>query len=323
MTTAVVTGASGFIGSHLVDALLDRGDSVVALDLQEGHNLANASGRAGYRFVAADVRDADAMASVIDGSVGVIFHLAAIVGVRNYMEDPLAVLDVNVIGTRNVLARAERFSTRVVVTSTSEVFGRNPKVPWDEDDDRVLGSTRVDRWSYSTSKAMCEHLAFAMHRHRGLPVTIVRYFNAYGPRQSPIYVVSQTVQRVLRGQPPVIYDGGQQTRCFTYVGDAVTGTILAASEPAAIGEAFNLGSSAESSVSDLIDAVQAAVGSSLEPERLDTREHYGAVYEDIGRRVPATAKARRILGWSATTDVPDGIANTIAWARANPWWLES
>jgi nucleoside-diphosphate-sugar epimerase len=323
VTIAVVTGASGFVGSHLVDALLDRGDGVVALDLQEGRNLAEASGRPGYRFVPADVRDASALVSVIDGSIDVIFHLAAIVGVRNYMNDPLAVLDVNVIGTRNVLALAERFDTRVVVTSTSEVFGRNPKVPWDEDDDRVLGSTRVDRWSYSTSKAMCEHLAFAMHRHRGLPVTVVRYFNAYGPRQAPIYVVSQTVQRVLRGEAPIMYDDGRQTRCFTYVRDAVEGTILAADEPAAIGEAFNLGASTESTVSELIEAVQAAAGTRLQPERLDTREHYGAVYEDIGRRVPATDKARRILRWSATTDVATGIADTIAWARANPWWLES
>ena len=323
MTTAVVTGASGFIGSHLVDALLDRGDAVIAVDLQESRNLAEASGRPGYRFVAADVRDATATASVIDQSIDVIFHLAAIVGVRNYMQDPLAVLDVNVIGTRNVLASAEAFGTRVVVTSTSEVFGRNPRVPWDEDDDRVLGSTRVDRWSYSTSKAMCEHLAFAMHRHRGLPVTVVRFFNAYGPRQAPIYVVSQTVQRVLRGEAPIIYDDGQQTRCFTYVRDAVEGTILAADEPAAIGEAFNLGASTESTVSELIDAVQAAAGTRLQPERLDTREHYGAAYEDIGRRVPATDKARRILGWSATTDVPTGISSTIAWAHANPWWLRS
>lgn len=323
MTTAVVTGANGFIGSHLVDALLERGDAVVAVDLQEGRNLAEAAGRPGYRFVAADVRDSAAMASVVGRTVDVVFHLAAIVGVRNYMKDPLAVLDVNVIGTRNVLARAERFGTRVVVTSTSEVFGRNPRVPWDENDDRVLGSTQVDRWSYSTSKAMCEHLAFAMHRHRGLPVTVVRYFNAYGPRQAPIYVVSQTVQRVLLGQPPIVYDDGQQTRCFTYVGDAVDGTILAASEPAAIGEAFNLGSSTESTVSEVIDAVQAAVGTRLEPERLNTREHYGAVYEDIGRRVPATDKARRLLGWSATTDLRGGIATTIAWARANPWWLSA
>lgn len=323
MTTAVVTGANGFVGSHLVDALLERGDAVVAVDLLEGRNLAQAAGRPGYRFVAADVRDGGAMASVIDRSVDVVFHLAAIVGVRNYMKDPLAVLDVNVTGTRNVLACTERWGTRVVITSTSEVLGRNPKVPWDEDDDRVLGSTHVDRWSYSTSKAMCEHLAFAMHRHGGLPVTVVRYFNVYGPRQAPIYVVSQTVQRVLLGQPPVIYDDGQQTRCFTYVRDAVEGTIQAANEPAAIGEAFHLGSSTESTVSELVDAVQAAAGTNMEPERFDTRAHYGGAYEDIGRRVPATGKARRILGWSATTDVRTGVASTIAWARANPWWLSS
>ena len=322
MTTALVTGASGFVGSHLVDALLAQGDEVIGLDVQEGRNLADAAGQPGYRFAAADVRDEGTLTSVIDGSVDVIYHLAAIVGVRNYINDPLAVLDVNVIGTRNVLALADRFDTRVVVTSTSEVFGRNPAVPWDEDADRVLGSTKVDRWSYSTSKAMCEHLAFAMHRHGGLPVTVVRYFNAYGPRQAPIYVVSQSVQRVVRGDPPIVYDDGQQTRCFTYVGDAIAGTILAAKEPGAIGEAFNIGSSTESTVAEVIAAVQESAGTNLVPERLDSRAHYGAVYEDIGRRVPATEKAKRILGWQATTDLASGTVQTVAWARNNPWWLE-
>ena len=322
MTTALVTGASGFVGSHLVDALLAQGDEVIGLDVREGRNLTDAAGHPGYRFAAADVRDEGTLTSVIDGSVDVIYHLAAIVGVRNYINDPLAVLDVNVIGTRNVLALADRFDTRVVVTSTSEVFGRNPAVPWDEDADRVLGSTKVDRWSYSTSKAMCEHLAFAMHRHRGLPVTVVRYFNAYGPRQAPMYVVSQSVQRVVRGDPPIVYDDGRQTRCFTYVGDAIAGTILAANEPGAIGEAFNIGSSTESTVAEVIAAVQESAGTNLVPERLDSRAHYGAVYEDIGRRVPATEKAKRILGWQATTDLREGIAQTVAWARTNEWWLE-
>lgn len=320
--SVAVTGANGFIGSHLVNALLDRGEEVLALDVAEGRNLAPASGRAGYRFVPVDVRDADTLRAALDGTVDVMYHLAAVVGVRNYIEDPLAVLDVNVLGTRNVLMLAEELGSRVVVTSTSEVFGRNPTVPWDEDADRVLGSTKVDRWSYSTSKAMCEHIAFAMHRHRGLPVTVVRYFNAYGPRQQPIYVVSQNVRRVLRGEPPIVYDDGQQTRCFTYVGDAIEGTVLAGTRPEAIGEAFNIGSSVESTVAEVVDAIQAAAGTSYPPQRLDTREHYGAVYEDIIRRVPANTKAQRVLSWQPTTDLGAGIEQTVRWARENPWWVE-
>jgi UDP-glucose 4-epimerase len=321
VSSAVVTGASGFIGSHLVDRLLDRGDEVIAFDTAEGRNLESALGRPGYRFVSGDVRNAEAVAALLDRSVDVVYHLAAIVGVRNYMSDPMAVLDVNVIGTRNVLIAAEAFGTRVVLASTSEVFGRNPKVPWDEDDDRVLGSTRVDRWSYSTSKAMCEHLAFAMHRHRGLPVTIVRYFNAYGPRQAPIYVVSQSVHRVLRGEPPLLYDEGAQTRCFTFVGDAVDGTILAAANPDGVGEAFNLGSSDEIPISRVIELVQQAAGTHLEPEVFDSAATYGDAYEDIPRRVPANAKADRVLGWRPSTQPSDGIRQTVEWARENTWWL--
>lgn len=321
MSKSVVTGGSGFIGSHLIDRLLDLGEEVVCLDRSLGPNLRDAEKRPGFSFVAADVSDASALARAIDGSVAAIYHLAAVVGVRNYISDPLGVLDVNVIGTRNVLQVAQSTGSRVILASTSEVFGRNPKIPWEEDDDRVLGSTRVDRWSYSTSKAMAEHLAFAMHRHRGLPVTVVRYFNAYGPRQAPIFVVSQAVHRVLRGEPPVMYDEGDQTRCFTYVADAVEGTIAAASRPEAIGEAFNLGNAHESTVREAIDTVLTAAGSDLQPQRLATSAHYGDTYEDIPRRVPAVAKAARMLGWSATTDLASGIRSTIDWAGANRWWL--
>jgi UDP-glucose 4-epimerase len=303
-----------------VDRLLADGEEVIGFDAVRGPNLEEAASSPSFRFVSGDVRDAVAVDDAIDGA-DVVYHLAAIVGVRNYIADPMAVLDVNVTGTRNVLAAAERHATRVLLTSTSEVFGRNPKVPWDEDDDRVLGSTRVDRWSYSTSKAMAEHMAFAMHRHRGVPVTVVRYFNAYGPRQAPIYVVSQSVHRVLRGEPPIVYDDGDQTRCFTYVGDAIDGTVRAARHPDASGEAFNIGSPVEQPIRDVIDTVLAEAGSDLQPERLDSTTHYGATYEDIPRRVPGVAKADRILDWRITTDLAAGIRQTIAWARAHPDWL--
>jgi len=320
MTRAMVTGGSGFIGSHLIDRLIESGYDVVCFDTAESRNLEAASRHGSFRFVQGDVRDPEGLARVLDGSIDLVFHLAAIVGVQNYISDPLSVLDVNVIGTRNVLELASRLDTRVVLTSTSEVFGRNPKVPWDEDDDRVLGSTNVDRWSYSTSKAMCEHLTLAMHRHRGLPATIVRYFNAYGPRQAPIYVVSQTIHRVLRGQEPIVYDHGGQTRCFTYVADAIDGTIRAADDRG-IGEVFNIGSSRESTVTDVVQTVLDVTGSELTPVPLDTSTHYGATYEDIPRRVPGVSKADRMLDWHATTELSQGISLTVDWARANDWWL--
>ena len=212
----------------------------------------------------------------------------------------------------------------MVFASTSEVFGKNPNPPFAEDDDRVLGSTRTARWSYSTSKAMAEHLVFAMHTAYGLPVTVVRYFNVYGPRQNPIFVVSQTIHRILNGRQPLLYDSGDQTRCFTYVDDAIAGTLLAAESIAAIGEAFNIGSMTETTVGDVVDlAIKIAnVDSVSGAEAVDTAARYGGRYEDIPRRIPDSTKAQRELGWRLQVDVEEGIRRTIDWARANPWYLK-
>ncbi|MEI8083910.1 MAG: GDP-mannose 4,6-dehydratase, partial [Actinomycetes bacterium] len=203
-------------------------------------------------------------------------------------------------------------------------FGKNPNPPWAEDDDRVLGSTRTARWSYSTSKGMAEHLVFAMHSAHGLPVTVVRYFNVYGPRQTPIFVVSQSIHRILNGRAPLLYDSGDQTRCFTYVDDAVAGTLLAADSAAAIGEAFNIGSMTETSMRDVVDlAIKiASVDAVSEAEVVDTAAQFGGRYEDIPRRIPDSTKAQRELGWRLRVDVQEGIRRTVEWARANPWYLE-
>jgi nucleoside-diphosphate-sugar epimerase len=207
---------------------------------------------------------------------------------------------------------------------TSEAFGKNPNPPFAEDDDRVLGSTRTARWSYSTSKAMAEHLVFAMHTAYALPVTVVRYFNVYGPRQDPIFVISQSIHRILNGRQPLLYDSGDQTRCFTYVDDAIAGTVLAADSNAAIGEAFNIGSMTETTVGDVVDlAIKVAnVDSVSGPETIDTAAQYGGRYEDIPRRIPDSTKAQRELGWRLQVDLEEGIRRTIDWARANPWYLK-
>lgn len=323
---AVVTGGYGFIGSHLVSSLLSRGDDVTVVDL--ARNTRDTSidfdQHESFRFVQGDVTDADVLEQAIGPDTDVVFHLSAVVGIKNYIDDPLKVLDVNVGGTRNVLELARRHGTRVVLASTSEVFGKNPSPPWAEDDDRVLGSTRTARWSYSTSKAMAEHLAFAMHDTYGVPVTVVRYFNVYGPRQNPIFVVSQSVHRVLNGLSPLLYDGGDQTRCFTFVDDAVRGTLLAAESEAAIGEAFNIGSMQETSIREVVEMTIRAAGADDEiaTTPLDTTTHYGSTYEDIPKRIPDTAKAERVLGWKLEVDVEEGIRRTVDWARANPWYLQ-
>lgn len=326
MSNVVVTGGYGFIGSHLVSALLNRGDSVTIFD--SARNTRDTSidfdRYDGFRYVQGDVTDVSALADAFTPDVDTVFHLAAVVGVKNYMEDPLRVLDVNVIGTRNVLELCQRHGTRVVFASTSEVFGKNPNPPWAEDDDRVLGSTKTARWSYSTSKGMAEHLVFAMHAAYGLPVTVVRYFNVYGPRQNPIFVVSQTIHRIVNGYQPFLYDSGEQTRCFTYVDDAIAGTLLAADNSAAIGQAFNIGSMTETTMRDVVElAIKIGnVDSVTTAEAVDTTERYGRRYEDIPRRIPNSTKAQQELGWRLQVDVEEGIRRTFEWARVNPWYLE-
>jgi dTDP-alpha-D-glucuronic acid decarboxylase len=326
MSNVVVTGGYGFIGSHLVSALLDRGDSVTVFDFAKNtrDTSIDFDRHPNFRFVRGDVTDISALEKALTSGVDMVFHLAAIVGVRNYLDDPLRVLDVNVTGTRNVLELSHRHGTRVVFASTSEVFGKNPNPPFAEDDDRVLGSTRTARWSYSTSKAMAEHLVFAMHTAHALPVTVVRYFNVYGPRQSPIFVISQSIHRILNGRPPLLYDSGDQTRCFTYVDDAIAGTLLASESDAAIGKAFNIGSMTETTVRDVVALAMkiANVDSVSSAEAVNTAAQYGAGYEDIPRRIPDSTKAQRELGWRLQVDIEEGIRRTIDWARANPWYLK-
>lgn len=320
----LVTGVAGFVGGHLAYELLDRGYEVHGLDLADpaqARLLDPVRDHPRFHYTRADVRDGDALRGWYRPEAETVYHLASVVGVRRYMEDPLALIDIVVGGTRTMLELAAEHGARFVLTSTSEVYGKNPAVPWAEDGDRVLGPTSVDRWSYSTAKALCEHMVYGMHRARGLSFSIVRLFNAYGPGQNPIYVVSQSVQRALRGEPPQVYDTGRQTRCFTYVGDVVGGIVAAGERPEALGEAFNLGSDRESTVAEVVRAVCESAGYDAPTEAFDTATEYGAVYEDIPRRVPAVDKARRLLGWQATTTLADGVKQTVEWARANPWYL--
>ncbi|MCG5214516.1 NAD-dependent epimerase/dehydratase family protein [Streptosporangium soli] len=316
----VVTGGSGFIGSHLVERLIAGGDEVTVFDsgpFPESQQLA----RQHARLVQGDVRDQDRLARAITPGVDVVYHLAAVVGVDQYLARPLDVIDINFQGTRNVLEQAARAGARVVVASTSEVFGKNPAVPWTEEADRVLGSTSADRWTYSSAKALTEHLTLAFGRQHGLESTIVRYFNAYGARQRPAFVISRSVHRALNGLPIVMYDRGRHTRCFTHVDDAIEGTVLAAGHPAAVGEVFNLGNMTETSVREAGELVARLTGAESQTVGVDTHEILGSAYEDVPRRVPDSSKARRMLGWKAGISLEEGLIRTIAWARANPWWL--
>lgn len=320
MNCAVVTGGCGFLGSHLTEALISRGDDVTAFDTTCPPPDYPPTARDHARHVQGDVRQRDSLAVAIRPGVDVVYHLASVVGVDQYLARPLDVIDVTIAGTRNVLDLALRAGATVVLASTSEVFGKNPLVPWAEDADRVLGPTTTDRWAYSSSKALAEHLTFAFARQHGLAATVVRYFNVYGPRQRPGFVISRSIHRALNGRPPVVYDGGAQTRCFTYVDDVVEATVRAATEPEAAGEAFNLGSATETTVAEAVGLIAELTGFG-QVTSVDTREKLSTSYEDLPRRLPDTAKSRAILGWSCGTPLRVGLAKTIGWAAQNPWWL--
>jgi dTDP-alpha-D-glucuronic acid decarboxylase len=316
---AVVTGGCGFVGSHLVERLVSDGWEVTVLD-GTGPGPDQQDLRSHVRYLTGDVRDAGQVEAAVGGA-DTVFHLAAVVGVDQYLARPLDVIDINFSGTRNVLAAAASARARVLVASTSEVFGKNPAVPWREDGDRVLGPTTADRWTYSTSKALGEHLTFAFARQHKMDATVVRYFNVYGPRQRPAYVVSRNVHRALNGIAPVVYDQGLQTRCFTYVDDAVEGTVRAAVNPGATGETFNIGNTAETTVAEAVGLIAALTGHGTAATSVDTGRVLGPAYEDLARRVPDTAKARALLDWRCAVPLEDGLSRTIAWARAHPEWL--
>jgi UDP-glucose 4-epimerase len=319
---ALVTGGGGFLGSHLVDRLLGDGWSVRVLDTREPDELDEPNGqpdRPRPDWVTGDVCDGALVARLAEGT-DTVFHMASRVGVDSYLEDAVAVVEVAVLGTGSVLRAAAAAEANVVVLSSSEVFGRNPAVPWAEDDDRVLGSTTTERWSYATAKGATEHMALAWHRQGRASVSVVRPFNVYGPRQRPRFVIPATIRAALRGEPVLRYDDGRQTRCFTYVDDLVDGVVRVATAPAASGEVFNLGSTVETTVAEVIEQALAACGVEAPVEPFDTSS-WGGHYQDIRRRVPSVEKAARLLGWSATTPLADGLRRTVAWARDDPSWL--
>lgn len=318
---ALVTGGAGFIGSHLVDALLAGGWQVVVLDnLSTGRlaNLAHLTGEPRLTFVEGDVCDAGLVGRLVRGCE-VVYHLAAVVGVKYVLDDPLGGIYTNVHGTENVLAAAARHGARVCFASTSELYGLSKDVPFAEPSARVLGPTWVPRWSYATAKALGEHLCFAYHA-RGLAVSIVRYFNAYGPRLHPAgygSVVARFIGQALAGEPLTVHGDGRQSRAFTYVADSVRGTILAGTEAAALGEAFNIGGDVETSIVDLARAIVDLTGSPSPISFQPYEAAYGPNFADPQRRLPDVTKARRLLGFSAQVPLAEGLARTIAWFRGS------
>lgn len=311
----LVTGGAGYIGSHLVDMLLAANHEVTVLDNLSTGKIANlAHCIDDIRFINGTILDHDLIEREVERSQ-LVFHLAAAVGVRHIVERPLEALLTNTRGTENVLEACFKYWRKVLVASTSEVYGKTAKVPMSEDDDRVLGSTKVHRWGYSTAKALDEHLAFAYAAH-GLPVAVVRYFNSFGPRLDPRgygSVVASFMGSALANKPLTVHGDGSQTRCFTFVDDTARGTFLAGFTEAAEGTVINLGNPTEHTIRALAERIRDLVGSSSPIAELPYEQYYGPGFEDTRRRVPDISRAKELLGWEPTVDLDTGLARTLEW----------
>lgn len=315
-TNYLITGGSGFIGSYLTDALLARGDSVVILDNLSTGRLANLRPHPDLRFIHGSVLD-ELMVDELVHQCDVVVHLAAAVGVKLIVEQPLRCLTTNIRGSEIVIEAAHRYRKKILITSTSEIYGKNSSGPLGEDADRVLGSPAVVRWAYSTAKAVDEILANAYHKERGLPTIIVRLFNTVGPRQSPAYgmVIPRLVQQALCDAPLTVFGDGTQTRCFAHVADVVDALLRLLDHETAIGHTFNIGSADEVSILELAKSIVELTGSTAGINLIPYSEAYVAGFEDMARRVPDTTKLRMLTGWEPRRTLDDILMETIAHAR--------
>jgi UDP-glucose 4-epimerase len=301
---------------------MDQGHETTVIDdlsVGKARNISHHFDSDRFHFVNGSILDTTLLEPLIRRT-HFIYHLAAAVGVKYIVENPLGSIITNIRGTENVLEFAYKHGATTVIASSSEIYGKSTNVPLKEDDDRLLGPTSVPRWSYSSAKAIDEYFALA-YAKRGLPVSVVRYFNVYGPRLDPSgygSVIAKFITQSLRGEPLTIYDDGKQTRCFTYVSDAITGTMLAATREEAAGKVFNIGSDREMSVNDLADLIRNLANPRSAIVHVPTASIYGSHFEETRRRVPDTRRASKLLGFEAKIDLKQGLERTIEWFRRTP-----
>jgi UDP-glucose 4-epimerase len=317
----LITGGAGFIGSHLSDHLLAQGHRVTIIDdLSTGSmdNIREAKANSHFAYCIDTIFDKPLLAELIDDAE-VIFHLAAAVGVRNIVESPVRTIETNVGGSELVLGLAAKKKKRVLIASTSEVYGKSTKFPFSEEDGLVLGPTTKGRWSYACSKAIDEFLALAYHRERNLPVTIVRLFNTVGPRQTGRYgmVLPNFAKQALSGLPLTVFGDGEQSRCFAHVEDIVKGLVQCIFCERAIGQVFNLGSTEEVTMNALAEKVIEAAGSKSAITHLGYDEAYGPGFEDMQRRVPDISKARQWFGYAPAKSLDEIIESVMDYCRVN------
>jgi len=316
----LITGGAGFIGSHLAEELLKQGHQVRVIDdLSTGsiENIRHLEDHPNFSYTIETILDREVLGMVAHG-VDRIYHLAAAVGVQLIVEEPLRTLQTNIEGTESVLKVANANRAKVLIASTSEIYGKNLNAPFKENDDRILGSTTKTRWSYSTSKAVDEILALAYHREKRLPVVVVRLFNTCGPRQTGQYgmVIPRFVRQALRNEPITIFGDGQQTRCFCFVGDTVRALMSLMDSRKAEGEIFNVGSSREISIEDLANLIIKMTDSSSNMEFIPYHIAYEEGFEDMLRRVPDTSKILEFVGFKTEVDLEELLERVIDYQKS-------
>ncbi|CAN5490120.1 SDR family NAD(P)-dependent oxidoreductase [soil metagenome] len=315
----LITGGAGFVGSHLAEALLERGDEVFILDnLSTGSidNIVHLKDDPRFHYTVDSVTNEPVLAELID-RCDVVVHLAAAVGVKLIVEQPVHTIETNVHGTEVVLKHANKKNKLVLIASTSEVYGKSVHVPFREDADLVLGPTSKHRWAYACSKLIDEFLALAYWKERKLPVIIVRLFNTVGPRQTGRYgmVIPNFVRQALAGHPITVFGDGTQSRSFTYVGDVVGAMVALINEPKAIGQVFNIGNGREISIQDLAARIKTLTGSGSEIVRIPYDQAYEAGFEDMPRRVPDISRIRELVGYEPTVELDETLRLVIEYFR--------
>jgi UDP-glucose 4-epimerase len=310
---AFITGGAGFIGSHLADALIARGDTVTILDnMSTGSkkNIAHLEGK--ITVHEGDIRDKELVDKLITES-DTVFHMAAALGVKNIMEHTIESIDRNFSGSEVVLNAATKHNKRILIASTSEIYGKNPNQPLNEESDRVVGAPQKIRWTYSDAKALEEAVAHTLHKTHGLKVTTVRFFNTVGPRQTGQYgmVVPRFIQAALKNEDIIIYDDGSQSRVFCHVEDAVRAVLSLTDTDSTIGDYFNVGGTGEVTIKQLAEKVIERTNSTSSIKNISYSDAYPAGFEDMQRRVPDITKIKNIIGWSPTYTL-DSIIESVA-----------
>jgi UDP-glucose 4-epimerase len=316
----LITGGAGFIGSHLAEKYVERGDEVYVIDdLSTGsiENIAHLRAAKNFHYYIDTVTNQQLTAELVD-LADVVFHLAAAVGVKLIVESPVRTIETNIGGTEVVLQQCAKKKKRVLVASTSEVYGKRTQIPFSEDDDLVLGPTNKGRWSYACSKAIDEFLAIAYWKEKRVPTVVVRLFNTVGPKQTGRYgmVIPNFVQQALKGEDLVVYGDGLQSRCFTHVSDVVGALMKLIEHPAALGEVYNIGSTQEVSILQLAERVKHLTGSTSAIRFLSYDQAYEKGFEDMFRRVPNIAKVNQLIDYQPTYTLDEILESVIAYYRA-------